>query len=403
MKTHFKRPSTWILPCCWLVIAIQALYILQTRKPEVLRTVGLEDASIRFFTTIGLMRSDPFWELSRGDDRSELKQALQSIDKYSTYLSEDQFKSFSIDSRQEYEGIGVSLQGNPRGARVREVFEGSPAAVSGISVGDVIFEINGQDLRGWSFTEVVDHIRGNAGTQLQLRVIRKETVVDITLRRDAIDIPSIHHVHLTEDGIIYLKIEQFGEKTAHEFLDTLRTFTNQSLTGLVIDLRENTGGIFGTSIEMLDAFYPRGETMLKTRDAEKNRMKIFRAKRPNLLGDIPTIILVNRNSASASEILAGSLQVTGKALIIGEKTLGKGSIQTVYRLQEGDAYKKTTSYYLFPDDSTIHEVGIQPDVQIQLSDPEYYAYLVREQQGIAPFQADNDPYWTTALRFLHDR
>ncbi len=401
MNIKFKRPTSWILPLCWVIIAFQAVYILQTRNPEALRAIGLERVSHRFFSSIGLLSPDPFWELSRDDDHTRLKQELKSIDKYSRYLSEKQFESFSIDSRQEYEGIGVSLQSVSRGAEVREIFEGSPAQRAGLQVGDIITTLNHQNIQNWSFNDLVEHIRGNAGTVLQLRVIREETSLEMTVRRDAIDIPSIRNIHQTEDGIIYLKIEQFGEKTAHEFIESLRPYSNQKLRGLIIDLRENTGGVLSTSIDMLDTFYDRGQVMLQTRDTERGRTKTYKAKHSNLLGDIPTVILVNRNSASASEILAGSLQVTGKALIIGEQSLGKGSIQTVYRLRKGDAYKKTTSYYYFPDGSSIHEVGIEPDVRIELSNREYYADRLRNQQGIAPYATDEDPYWDAAVKTLY--
>ena len=387
-----------------MVIGVQALYILQTRKPEVLQSIGVERITHRFFTQVGLLESDPLWELSREEDRTQLKQALKSIDRYSTYLTEDQFKSFSIDSHQEYEGIGVSLQAARNGAEITDVFHGSPAELAGIEAGDVITQINHQDVSDWNFNSLVEHIRGTAGSVLNLGVIREGSFREFTLRRDSIDIPSIRSVHQTDEGYIYIKIDQFGEKTASEFLENLRAFSDKAINGLVIDLRENTGGVFQSSLDLLDAFYDRGEVMLETRNTDNNRKKEFRARRANLLGSIPTIILVNRNSASASEILAGSLQVTGKALIIGEKTLGKGSIQTVFRLRQGDGYKKTTSYYYLPDGSSIHGVGLEPDIHVDLSDHQYFAFRLRDQKGLPPYSGDQpDPYWTTALKYLSER
>jgi len=386
------------------VIGVQALYILQTRRPGVLQAIGIEETTHRFFSRIGLLASDPLWELSREEDRTRLKQALKSIDRYSTYLTEDQFKSFSIDSHQEYEGIGVSLQAARNGAEITDVFHGSPAELAGIEAGDVITRINHQDVSDWNFNYLVEHIRGTAGSVLNLGVIREGSFREFTLRRDSIDIPSIRSVHKTDEGYIYIKIDQFGEKTAKEFLETLRSFSNLPINGLVIDLRENTGGVFQTSLDMLDAFYDRGEIMLETRNTDNNRKKEFRARRANLLGSIPTIVLVNRNSASASEILAGSLQVTGKALIIGEKTLGKGSIQTVYRMRQGDGYKKTTSHYYLPDGSSIDGVGLEPDIHVDLSDRQYFAFRLRDQKGLPPYAGDTpDPYWTTALKYLSER
>jgi len=404
LKINYHKPSTWILPLCWMVIGFQGLFILQIQAPEFLRWLRVDGITHHLFASVGLLEKDPLWELSRDDDRSRLKQTLKSIDKYSTYLSEDQFESFSIDSKQEYEGIGVSLQSNLQGIEVRDVFDGGPAAKAGIEVGDIITGLDGKDVRNWTFGEIVEHIRGHAGTVLRLELLRGEEAINIQIKRDAIGIPSVRDVFLTPDGIIYLKIDQFGEKTAQEFVDTLKSFINQSLKGLVIDLRENSGGIFLSSLDILDAFYPKGDTMLETRDTQSQQVKTFKARRNSLLGELPTVILVNHNSASASEIVAGSLQVTGKALIIGEKTLGKGSIQTVFRLREGDGYKKTTSYYYFPDGSTIHEKGIDPDVHITLSGKDYFTYLTHDQQGVKAYSEEaDDPYWIAALQFLNDR
>ena len=383
-----------------MIIGLQSVWILYHRKPEVLEAVGIESAVHHILSRTGLVARDPFWALSRDEDRTQLKQALQSVDQYSTYLSEDQFESFSIDSRQEYEGIGVSLMSNPQGAEVRDVFEGSPAERFGMHRGDVITRINDLDVRGWNFSRVVHQIRGTAGTELKLQVLRDQQIIDLVLQRSAIDIPSVRGVHRTEDGVLYLKIDQFGEKTDDEFYEALRAHSTPALQGIVIDLRNNMGGVMQSSIDMLDAFYDRGELMLQTRSTEGDRERIYHARRPRVIHNTPVVILVNRNSASASEILAGSLQVTGKATIVGETTLGKGSIQTVYRMRRGDAYKKTSSYYFFPDGSTIHEVGIQPDVRIPLSDNDYTTQRMRERQGIAPYAAEGDPYWSAALRSL---
>ena len=355
---------------------------------------------LSFFRLVGLEHKDSYFVLSRDEDRADLKKRLESIDEYSTYLTEDEFESFSIDSKQEYEGIGVSLQPTPRGVYINEVFEGGPAAAAGLASRDLITRLDDLDIQNWKFTEIVSYIRGARNTPIHLTVTRDQQILQFDLRRGPIDIPSVRRVYLTDDGILYLKIDQFGEKTAIEFLRAVQSYLPYPIKGLVIDLRENTGGVFHSALDMLDPFYPKGAVMLKTKNTDKEKMKSHRARHKDPLGDIPTIILVNRNTASSSEIVAGSLQVTGRALLIGERTLGKGSIQTVFSLKDGDAYKKTTSYYFLPDGSSIHKVGIRPDIEINLTPELYHEYRAREESGIAPYDTTSDPYWNEALKYM---
>ena len=400
MKIATKHTAAGILFFCWIIIVLQSFYILEVRYPELLDRIGLERPVRWVLKSVGLKHENRFFVLSRDEDRSKLKRELESIDEYSTYLTEDEFEGFSIESKQEYEGIGVSLQPTTAGALVNEVFKGSPAESSGLEKGDVITHIDDLDIRTWKFPDIVEHIRGGDGSTIRLIVLRNEGILNFTLHRGSVAIPSIRRVHLTDDGILYLKIDQFGEKTAIEFLKSVSPYLSRPLKGLVIDLRENTGGVFHAALDMLDAFYEKGAVMLKTKATNTEKMKSHLARHGDPLRDLPTIILVNRNTASSSEIVAGSLQVTGKALLIGERTLGKGSIQTVYSLRDGDAYKKTTSYYYLPDGTSIHKVGIRPDIEINLTIDSYRAYRAREDAGIAPYETDEDPYWIEALKYI---
>jgi carboxyl-terminal processing protease len=400
LKAHFKRLTTWILFLTTPLLGLQLLLVLHHHHPELLRSAHLNKPVHHLLTTLGLVPADPMWELVQDGDRTRLKQALQSVDRYSSYLSPDQFNSFSIDSKQEYQGIGVSLMPHALGVEVRDVFDGSPAERAGIHVGDIITSINHQAATNRAFNSIVEQIRGGSGSALSLQVVRGATQLDLNVERGSIDIPSIRDVHVTQDGLLYLRIEQFGEKTAREFLDTLRNHHSREIKGLVIDLRENTGGVMSSAIDMLDAFFEPGEVMLQTRNTDNVRQRTYRARQPRIIGNIPVAILVSRNSASASEILAGSLKVTGKATIIGERTLGKGSIQTVYLLRKGDAYKRTSSYYYFPDGSSIHEIGIEPDIRISLSNSDYHRMLRSMRVGFDTSEPGNDPFLQAARASL---
>jgi carboxyl-terminal processing protease len=385
---------------CWAIILLQSGFILYTKYPAFLDRVGLYGVADTLFGNSGFIKHDRLWELSRERDRTGLIRALGDIDEYSTYLNEDQYESFAIDTQQEYEGIGVSLLSTTAGAQVRNVFPNGPASRAGIQKGDTITHINGYDVRNWTFESTINELRGSSGTPLHLKLRRGSENYEAMLRRGAIDIPSIQNVRVTDEGVLYLKIEQFGEKTAHEFIRHLSQNFDDTVIGLVIDLRENTGGTFRTSLNLIDPFYERGDVMLRTKSTSYNRTKTFKSRRKGILDGFPTVVLVNRNTASASEIVAGSLQATGKAVVVGEKTMGKGSIQSVYQLDNGDAYKKTTSHYYLPDGSPVNKIGIRPDVEIRLSQYEYINYLKRENSSIAPYATPNDPYWEAALDIL---
>jgi carboxyl-terminal processing protease len=386
----------------WLVIGVETAYIMKSWAGSSASFSPVERLVLKVGSSLGLIEQDRYGQLLRGGDREQLKQELQRIDPYSTYLSPGEYESFSIDSRQEYQGIGVSLQATQDGVLIRQVFSGGPAEAAGLESGDILRQMHGFDIRNWNFAQVVESIRGREGTAIQLSVQRGGEQLSFTVPRSSIAIPSLRHAHLTDDRILYLRIDQFGEKTAKEFLQAVLPHVSTPLKGIVIDLRENTGGMFRSSLDLLDSFFRRGEVMLKTRDTDNRATKLHTARHRDPLAGIPTVVLINRNSASASEIVAGSLQVTGKAVIIGEKSLGKGSIQTVFSLNQGDAYKKTTSYYYLPDDTSIHERGIIPNIAIEITPENYREYRIRDQRGTPVWEGDADPFWQSALHYLRE-
>ncbi len=401
MSNLRNRLFPWLAATALILVNLQILTNIYRNYPELLSRVGILQPVEHVLTVLGTIPNDPLWKLSQSDRKTRLKQRLKDIDEYSTYLSEEQFESFSIDSKQEYQGIGVSLVSTYDGILIHEVFPEGPAERAGITEGDLIKKIEGYDVSNWTFDRSIDVIRGRRGTLLNLTISRDDEIQDIAVRRDYIEIPSVSHVHLTEDGILYARIEQFGEKTGQEFFQKIRPYTNQALQGLVIDLRDNTGGVLRSSLDILDAFYDRGQLMLKTIGRENHRSRIFRAKKSNLFGSLPTVLLVNQNTASASEIIAGSLQSTERAILIGEKTLGKGSIQTVYELRNGEAYKKTTGYYYMPDGSSIDKVGLRPDIRVRQNRESYWQYRRNVQSNVPPYEAEYDAVWEAALKYLN--
>jgi carboxyl-terminal processing protease len=391
-----------LLILAWLVIGVESAYIMKSWAGGTASFSPMERLVMKVGSGLGLIEPDRYGQLLRGGDRDQLKKELQQIDPYSTYLTPGEYESFSIDSRQEYQGIGVSLQPTADGVLIRQVFSGGPAEAAGLEPGDMLRQMHGFDIRNWNFAQVVEAIRGREGTAIQLSVLRGEELLDFTVSRSSIAIPSLRHAHLTDDRIFYVRIDQFGEKTATEFLQAVLPHVSTPLKGIVIDLRDNTGGMFRSSLDLLDSFFRRGEVMLKTRDTDNRTTKLHSAKRRDPLAGIPTVVLINRNTASASEIVAGSLQVTGKAVVIGERSLGKGSIQTIFSLNQGDAYKKTTSFYYLPDDTSIHERGIIPDIAIEITPASFREYRIRDQRGSPVWEDENDPFWMSALHYLRE-
>lgn len=292
---------------------------------------------------------------------------VSELDAHSQYLSREEFEEIRISTNGAYSGVGIEVQMVDGQVVVVAPIEGSPAERAGIRPGDVILRIDGEPVVPRNVTDTVVRMRGADGTPVHLTVAREgqpgPLVFDLT--RSNVEVHSVSAA-MPEPGFGYLRISQFSDTTARDVrhaVGGLRRQAGGELQGLIIDLRGNPGGVLEAAVDVADAFLEEGLIVTasgRTRDATFQRQ----ALPGDLLDGAPVVVIVNGGSASASEIVAGALKDHGRATIIGTRTFGKGSVQTVMPLSEGRAVKLTTSRYFTPDGQSIQGTGITPDVEL---------------------------------------
>ncbi len=293
---------------------------------------------------------------------------LTSLDPHSSYLNAKNFKDMQVQTRGEFGGIGIEVSMENNLVKVVSPIDETPAAKAGLLANDLISEIDGESVMGLTLPQAVDKMRGPVGSAIKLKVMRKDKEPwEVTLKRDTIKVQS---VRLREEApdIGYVRITQFNEKTTDGLKDALAKFEKDlgsKLKGVVIDLRNNPGGLLDQAIGVSDAFLEHGEIVL-TRGRRESETMRFDAKSGDLVHKLPVVVLVNGGSASASEIVAGALQDHGRAILLGTKSFGKGSVQTIIPLARGEsAMRLTTARYYTPSGRSIQAKGIEPDIEIK--------------------------------------
>ncbi|MDE6624779.1 MAG: S41 family peptidase [Lachnospiraceae bacterium] len=310
-----------------------------------------------------------------------IKGYLESLDDpYSVYYTAEEYAEFMEDTGGEYVGVGVQVSQNvdTKVITIIKVFDG-PAKVAGIQANDVITEVNGEDITTQDIDAVVDKIRGPEGTEVTVTVYRASDAKDheYTMQRQAVENPTVEYKMLA-DNIGYISVSSFYEVTGAQYIAAVEALESQGMEGLIVDLRDNGGGLLDIAVEMLDYMLPEGK-IVYTEDKEGNVTSQYTSDEEHQFTK-PLALLVNGYSASASEIFAGAIKDYGLATIIGENTYGKGIVQRVFPLNDGSAVKLTIAKYFTPNGNDIHKVGIKPDVEVEL-DVEAY----RESEG----QKDN--------------
>jgi carboxyl-terminal processing protease len=292
---------------------------------------------------------------------------LDGLDPHSAYLSPDEFKEITVSTSGKFGGLGIEVQMQNGFVRVVAPIDDTPAQKAGVQSGDVIIRIDETPVKGLTLIDAVKMMRGEPGSKVTLTLLREnvEQPFKLTLTRAIIHVLSVKS-RLLEPGYGYLRITQFSTDTGELLgaeLTKLRQENKGDLKGLVLDLRNNPGGVLNAAVDVSDAFLDKGPIVsIKGRVPETN--KEFDATQGDLLGGKPIVVLVNGGSASASEIVAGALQDQGRAVIMGSKTFGKGSVQTILPLQNNAALKLTTARYYTPKGRSIQAEGIDPDIQI---------------------------------------
>ncbi len=293
---------------------------------------------------------------------------VASLDKHSAFFDPEAYKKVREDTDGLYYGIGIEVRLANTGAKVTRVMPASPAESAGLQLEDIITEANGTPLQGISLDEITSLIRGPRGTSVTLTVRRKSEHLKIEVVRDQVRVPAVTAA-LFEPGIGYARIDEFQRRTATELRSSILMLEdegNTPLHGLVLDLRGNPGGLVEEAIAVTDMFLMEG-TILEVRGKDESLSERHEASKSNSDLDFPLVIMVNGTSASASEIVAGSLQAHGRAILIGSTTYGKGSVQKLYEFPDGSALKLTTARYYLPDGRAIEQnQGLLPDHVIKL-------------------------------------
>ena len=299
---------------------------------------------------------------------SAINGVLQSLDPYSAYMSPELFKEMQTDTRGEFGGLGIEIGMEAGVVKVISPIDDTPAAEAGIKAGDYIVKIANQQVQGKSLMEAVKLMRGPVGTSIKLTVRRKKIKkpLDFKITRKIIEIKSVNSEIIGKNkNLGYIRLKSFNENSDSQFLNTIKKFEKDSkIEGYILDLRNNPGGLLTQAINITDFFLNDGE-IVSTKGRKQSETRKFFARKGDEIQGKPIIVLINNGSASASEIFAGALKDHKRAIILGENSYGKGSVQSIIPLRNGGGMRLTISKYYLPSGNSISEVGVTPDIFVE--------------------------------------
>ncbi len=336
---------------------------------ETKSAAGLPVEELRTFSDVfGRIKNDYVEDVEDSEMlNNAIRGMLSGLDPHSSYLDQEQFKELQVGTSGEFGGLGIEVGMEDGFVKVIAPIDDTPAQRAGIEAGDLIIRLDDTPVKGLTLNDAVKIMRGKPGTVLRLTVVREgvDQPLKIDIKRDIIKVKSVKS-RMLEDGFAYVRISQFQSKTAENMVDAIEKLKKEAggaLKGMVLDLRNNPGGVLNGAVAVSDAFLKKGLIVYTEGRVNDSKLR-FNATPDDILNTAPLVILVNQGSASASEIVSGALQDHHRAIVVGTPTFGKGSVQTILPLSNGTAVKLTTARYYTPSGRSIQAEGIKPDIEL---------------------------------------
>jgi len=357
----------------WLIVV--CLLLVVTTASSINNWIFAGDADrayeqLRIFNEIfNLLRTEYYDEEKVTPEKlmpGAINGMIESLnDPHTSYLDKEVFDELQTDTKGEFGGLGIVIGKRDDWITVISPIDDTPAARKGVRAGDRIIAIDGESTEGFSTMDAVRLLRGTVGTSVTITILRpsEPKAFDVTIIRGIIKLETVKS-EMVDGHIGYIRISQFSEPTADALAQHIDDLQNKGMDSMIVDLRNNPGGLLSSVIEITDMFISKG-VIVSTRGRDRSQNQTFQAQRDATVPDIPLIVLVNEGSASASEIFAGAIRDNNRGLLIGEKTFGKGSVQTVRELPDGSGIRITTALYYTPSGKSIHDVGIEPDEVVE--------------------------------------
>jgi carboxyl-terminal processing protease len=358
-----------------IVMAVAYLAVAATNDPvKKEKPKAKEDIYTQvelFSDSISIIKSDYVDEIEpKKIIYGALKGMLSSLDDYSQFMDPDEFKEIKVETKGEFGGIGIEITMRDGILTIIAPIASTPAESAGIKAGDKIVKIDDKVTKNVSLADAVKLLRGEPGSQITLTVWREkeQKILNIPIKRAIIKVNSIKKASIIEDKIGYIRIAEFQENTPKDLGEAIKRLESEGMDSLMLDLRNNPGGLLDTSVDVAEKFLPKDSVIVSIKSRTPVQNAIFKSSGKFYKKDYPLIVLVNEGSASASEIVSGAIQDNKRGIILGTKTFGKASVQTVIPLKDGSALRLTTASYCTPSGKMIRNHGIMPDVVVERED-----------------------------------
>ena len=349
--------------CLLLIFFLNTNSLLSKNTDELYKKIDL------FGEVLETIKKDYVDDVNQADIMdSAINGPLQSLDPYSAYMSPKSYKGMQTETKGEFGGLGIEIGMESGVVKVISPIDDTPAANAGIKAGDYIVRINDQQVQGKSLTEAVELMRGPVGSSIKLTVRRKnrKKALEFKITRAVIEVKSVEAKIIGDKNEIgYLRLKSFNENSDEQLFDNIKKFEEKNkLIGYILDLRNNPGGLLTQAISVSDFFLDDGE-IVSTKGRKISETRRFFSKKGDAINGKPLIVIINTGSASAAEIVSGALKDHKRAVILGERSYGKGSVQSIIPLQNGGGLRLTISKYYLPSGKSISEVGVLPDIFVE--------------------------------------